>query len=146
MDYFPRNFVDGLAERLTGPGKARLLVQPLVAIALGVRDGMADAKQGLPPYFDRVLFTSKHKLYEIKTALRHIAAALTVGFVMDLVFQWLVFRVLNFLPALLVGSIFVALPYVIARGLTDRFARRWYYDPKARRESERHTVVTRQVK
>ena len=141
MDYFPRSFAGGLAERLTGPGKARLLLQPLVAIALGVRDGIADAKQGLPPYFDRVLFTSKRKLYEIKMALRHIAAALTVGFVMDLIFQWLVFRALNLLPALLVGSIFIALPYVIARGLSDRIARRWYYDRRAKRESERHTAV-----
>jgi hypothetical protein len=72
MDYFPRSFAEGLAERLTGPGKGRFVAQSLVAIALGVRDGIADAKQGPPPYFDRVLFTSKRKLYEVKTALKHI--------------------------------------------------------------------------
>lgn len=141
MDYFPRSFTEGLAERLTGPGKGRFIAQPLVAIALGVRDGIADAKQGLPPYFDRVLFTSKRKLYEVKTALKHIAAALTVGIVLDLIFQWIIFQALFLLPALLVGSVLVALPYVLARGLSDRLARRWYYDRRAKRESERHTAV-----
>ena len=141
MDYFPRNFVDGLAERLTGPGKSRFLMSPLVAIALGVRDGIADAKQGLPPYFERVLFTSKCKMYEVKTALKHIGGALTFGIVLDLIFQWLVFQALFLLPALLVGSILVALPYVIARGLSDRIARRWYYDRSAKVESARHTAA-----
>ena len=137
MDYFfPRSFFGGLEERITGPAKARLIVQPLVAIALGVRDGIADAKQGLPPYFERVLF-SKHKLDEIKSALKHIAAALTFGIVLDLIFQWVAFQALFLIPALLVGSLFVALPYVLARGLTNRIARRWYYDRRAKRESDR---------
>ena len=141
MDYFPRDFVGGLTERLTGPGKGRFVVQPLVAIAFGVRDGMADAKQGLPPYFDRVLFSSKRKMYEIKTALKHIAAALTFGIILDLIFQWAVFQALFLLPALLVGTILVTIPYLLARGLTDRIARRWYYDRRTKREPERHTAV-----
>lgn len=141
MDYFPHSFTEGLTERLTGPGKGRFIVQPLVAIAFGVRDGIADAKQGLPPYFDRVLFTSKRKMYEVRTALKHIAAALTFGIVLDLIFQWVVFQALFLLPALLVGSILVTLPYLLARGLSDRIARRWYYNRRAKRESERHTAV-----
>ena len=34
--------LDDMPERLTGPGRFRLLLQPLVATFLGTRSGMAD--------------------------------------------------------------------------------------------------------
>jgi hypothetical protein len=41
-----RSFVGGLLARLTGPMHFRLIVQPLVGIGLGIRDGLRDAKAG----------------------------------------------------------------------------------------------------
>jgi hypothetical protein len=52
----PLGFVEGLARRLTGPASFRFILQPLIAAIAGVRDGVSDAKLGLPPYGFVVLF------------------------------------------------------------------------------------------
>ncbi len=134
MDIYSRGFGEGLTARMTGPGKGRFVVQPLVAIALGIRDGIADAKQGKPPYIIRVLFKSERKLYVLKTGLRHIATPLAVGIVLDMILQWVIFQAVFLLPAIMAGTILVALPYSIARALSNRVARRWL-DRKAKHES-----------
>jgi hypothetical protein len=130
MDTFPDSFGEGLEARMTGPGKGRFVVQPLIAIVLGIRDGIADAKQGKPPYFIRFLFKSDRKLFVFKTGLKSIAAPLSVGIVLDMILQWMIFEAVSLLPAIIAGTILVAFPYAVARGLSNRVARRWY-DRKA---------------
>ena len=110
---------------MTGPGKGRFVLQPLVAAALGIRDGIADARQGKPPYFVRVLFKSERKLYVVKTSLKSIATPLTVGIVLDMILQWIIFHAVFLVPAIIAGTILVTLPYALARGLSNRVARRW---------------------
>jgi hypothetical protein len=138
MDLFPRSFGDGLEARMTGPGKGRFVLQPLVAIALGARDGIADAKQGKSPYYIRILFTSEPKHIVLKESLKRIAAPLAIGIVLDMILQWVIFQAIFLLPALIAGAILVALPYSIARGLSNRVARRWYAR-RAEREAASHT-------
>jgi hypothetical protein len=137
MDFFPRSFAEGLEGRLSGPGKGRFVVQPLVSIALGIRDGIGDAKQGKPPYFIQVLFESEHKIDALKTGLKSIATPLAVGIVLDMILQWVIFQGFLLLSAILAGTILVALPYSIARGLSNRIARRWYDRTSARRVAAR---------
>jgi hypothetical protein len=140
MDLYSRSFGEGLEARMTGPGKGRFVLQPLVAIALGIRDGIADAKQDKPPYFIRVLFKSERKFHVLKSSLKSIATPLTVGIVLDMVLQWVIFQGVFLLPALIAGAILVALPYSIARGLSNRVARRWYAR-KTESEIASHTVA-----
>lgn len=135
-----RSFGEGLEARMAGPGKGRFILQPLIAIALGVRDGIADAKQGKPPYFIRVLFKSERKLYVLKTGIRSIATPLTVGIVLDMILQWLIFQAVSLLPAIIAGTILVAFPYALARGLSNRVARRWL-DRNAEREATHRTAA-----
>ena len=47
---FSHAFLDDLPKRLTGPGRFRFILQPLVATLLGIRSGVADARAGRPPY------------------------------------------------------------------------------------------------
>ena len=138
MELYPRSFDAGLMARLTGPGKARFIVQPLVAIAIGIRDGIADAKQDKSPYLIRILFKGEHKLDVLKTSLRRIAVPLTIGIVLDMILQWVMFQTVFLLPAIMAGTILIALPYSIARGLSNRIARRWY-NRKAARQGTGHT-------
>ncbi len=126
MDLFSRSFGEGLEARMTGPGKGRFVMQPLVAMALGIRDGIADAKQGKPPYYVRILFTSEPKHIVLKASLKRIATPLTVGIVLDMMLQWVIFQAVSLLGAVIAGTILVALPYSIARGWSNRIARRWY--------------------
>jgi hypothetical protein len=135
-----RSFGEGLEARMTGPGKGRFILQPLIAIALGVRDGIADAKQGKPPYFIRVLFKSERKLHVLKTGIKSIATPLTVGIVLDMILQWVIFQGVYLLPAIIAGTILVAFPYALARGLSNRVARRWL-DRNAEREAAHSTAA-----
>ncbi len=126
MDLFPRSVGEALEGRLTGPGKGRFIVQPMIAIALGIRDGIADAKHHEPPFFIRVAFTGEDRLGVLKSSLKQIALPLTVGVVLDAILQWVIFQTVFLLPALMAGTLLVAIPYSIARGLSNRIARRCY--------------------
>ena len=140
MDLFPRSFGEGFEARITGPGKGRFVLQPLVAIALGTLDGIADAKQGKPPYYIRILFTSEPTLDLLKTSLKRIGTPLALGIVLDMILQWVIFQSVLLLPAILAGAILVALPYSLARGLSNRVTRRWY-DRRAKSEAATHTAA-----
>jgi hypothetical protein len=133
MDFFPRTFDEGLMARMTGPGKARFVVQPLIGIALGIRDGIEDAKQGRPPYFIQIVFESGHRGRTLKTSLRQISIPLAVGILLDIVFQWVIFHSIVLLGALIAGAILIAIPYAIARGLSNRIATWWHRHSAARR-------------
>jgi hypothetical protein len=45
----PLSFSQGLARRLSGPFPARFVLQPLVAITLGIRDGVTTQNWGGRP-------------------------------------------------------------------------------------------------
>jgi hypothetical protein len=133
-----RTFWEGLELRLIGPGKGRFILQPLVAIALGIRDGIADAKHGNPPYLLRILFESGNRRTLLKQSLKSIATPLTIGIVLDMILQWVLFQAVRLYPAILAGAILVAFPYSLARGLSNRIARR-LYDRKAARNGAADT-------
>jgi len=120
----PLDFTQRLADRLTGPFSARFILQPLVAIILGIRDGVPDAKLGKPPFVVALLFARKGAIPRaelLKTFLRRILLPLAVGVVLDMIAQWLLFDRVRLWSAVLVGATLVGLPYAAARGLTNRF-------------------------
>ncbi len=47
---FTQEFVDDIPRRLAGPGRMRFLVQPTVALVLGVLAGRRDSRAGRPPF------------------------------------------------------------------------------------------------
>jgi hypothetical protein len=125
----PLSFSQGLARRLAGPFPARFVLQPLVAIILGIRDGITDAKLGRPPYFMSLLFARDGAIPRIellKTSLRNILTPLVIGIVIDMIVQWYLFHRVLLWGAILVGALLVALPYSIARALTNRFVTNRY--------------------
>jgi hypothetical protein len=124
MELFPRSIDAGLHGRLDGPGKLRFILQPLLSTSLGIRDGIADAKAGRPPYFVGLLFKHKTTPEDRKKAFRQLAGPLTFGTVLDLIFQWIIFHQHLLIPAILVGTVLAALPYSIARAISNRIARR----------------------
>jgi hypothetical protein len=133
---------------MTGPGKWRFAIQPLFSIALGVRDGVTDAKLGKPPYLTCVLLESEGKGDALKSGLKSIAMPLTFGIVLDMILQWVMFQTLFLLPAVMAGTILVALPYAIARALSNRIARPWYYGTAEHTAAGKHNYrrITSKVK
>ncbi len=67
---FSWEFLADLPARLTGPGRFRFVLQPAMAILLGVRGGLSDARAGRPPYLFGVLFDPLHRREYVRTGLR----------------------------------------------------------------------------
>jgi hypothetical protein len=116
----PLSFAEGLARRLAGPANFRFILQPLIAAIAGIRDGVSDAKLGLRPYGFAVLFDSNSRGELLGAALKRTAIPLLVGVVIDMVVQWMLFQRVFFSAAILAGVLLVGLPYIVARGVTNR--------------------------
>ena len=53
---FTERFFNDILTRLSGPGRLRFIVQPTVAIMLGVRSGVGDTRTGAPPFLWALAF------------------------------------------------------------------------------------------
>jgi len=120
---FSWEFLRDLPPRFTGTGSFRFILQPTMAILLGLRGGLADARAGRPPYLMGLLFDPLHRREYVRTGLTTIRDIVAIGIVLDIVAQFLIFREVHPGAALLIGPAFIAGPYAIARGVTNRAAR-----------------------
>src|SRR3954467_2311955 len=105
-------FWEHLARDLSGKGQFRLVLQPAMAILLGIRLGLADAKQGKGPFGFR-LFTERHGRWELfKESLSDAIMPLGFALVMDSILQYLTLHHIRLLTAFIVGGLLVWLPFV----------------------------------
>ncbi len=116
-------FIEDFPKRLTGPGRFRFALQPLIAIVLGVRGGLADARAGLPPYLYGLVFHRATRGRLMKHGLTTIMNVLLMGILADSVCQWLILGISYPIPAVIVGPVLVVAPYSISRAITNRLAR-----------------------
>jgi hypothetical protein len=119
---FSREFLDDLPARFTGRGRLRFLLQPTVAIVLGARGGLADSRAGHPAYLFGLLLQGGRRAELVRSGWAAIRNLLAVGIVLDLLFQFLLYRSVHPGAALLVGPIFIAGPYALSRALSNRLA------------------------
>jgi hypothetical protein len=122
---FSRQFLEDLPKRLTGPGRFRFILQPLIAILLGIRGGRADAKAGRPPYVIGVLFDAQHRKELLRSGLESVRDLVAMGIILDAISQLLIFRQVHPGAALVVGPVLICTPYALARAVTTRLARRF---------------------
>ncbi len=120
---FSRAFLDDIPKRLTGPGRFRFILQPVIAIVLGVRNGLADARAGRPPYLYGVLFHRGLRRELVRTGFESVANLLLMGILLDAILQWIILGVSYPGPALVVGPTLIVGPYALARALSNRLAR-----------------------
>jgi hypothetical protein len=129
---FSQAFLEDIPKRLTGPGRFRFLMQPLMAIILGILSGLADARTGRPPYLYGILFHRDLRGDLVKTGFSTIANLLLMGILLDAVFQWIILRTVYPGPALIIGPILIIAPYTVARALSNRLSR------QARKQAAEH--------
>ncbi len=115
-------FLEHLVARLTGPMHFRLIMQPLVAIALGIRDGLKDARAGRPPFVMDLIVRPQGRKRQLKQALETLVKPLIMAIVLDAVAQYLMFQTIYPTAAVFVGIAIMGVPYSLARGLTNRIA------------------------
>jgi hypothetical protein len=119
---FSSQFLEELPRRFSGPGRFRFIMQPILAIILGVRGGLVDAKAGNPPYLYGLLFVPERRTDLLRSGALAICNLLAMGIVLDVVFQLVLYRAVHPGPALLIGPILICFPYVASRALTNRLA------------------------
>ena len=118
---FSRQFLEEIPRRFTGPGRFRFILQPMVAMVLGIRGGLADAKAGNPPYLFGLLFGGRRRelLRSGMTAIRNLVA---MAIIVDILFQLILFHSVHPGAAVVVGPILICFPYALSRALTRRLA------------------------
>ena len=118
------DFFADLLARLSGPGRVRFLLQPLMAIWLGVRSGRQDARAGRPPFFWALLFHGEHRKPMWREAIACTRDLIAFAILLDLLAQALIFHELRPGAALVVGAPLILVPYALSRALTNLVARR----------------------
>jgi len=116
-------FIDGLLARIEGPFSFRLILQPLVAVFFGIRDGIKDAREKKSPYFWALFTEPEHRRDMVGHAWRSIGKVFIIAIFLDLVFQYVFFRDFRPIGALLAGVILAIVPYILLRGPVNRVIR-----------------------
>ena len=116
---FSREFIQDIPARLTGPGKMRFIIQPLIAIILGIRSGREDARAGRPAFMAGLLIRRRLRGELFRHALATIANLLLMGILIDSIAQWLILGVSYPGAALIVGPVLIVTPYTLCRSLVN---------------------------
>src|SRR5262249_3617224 len=109
-----------LAGRTTGPLTLRLIIQPTMAALLGIRAGLKDAKEGRTPYLATIFKVQESRKDLIREGWTHVRKVAFMAFVIDAVYQMIVFHWIYVIQAVVVALVLAILPYIIVRGLTTR--------------------------
>jgi hypothetical protein len=116
----PGGSVFGWVQRALGTkGRLRFVIQPVVAIVLGVRDGRRDALADRAPYLWALVF-DKGRRARLEAAVRAIAVPFAVAVLMDSLVQFFLTRSVRLRWSIAVGVLLIFLPYCCARALGNR--------------------------
>lgn len=119
---FTRHFFQDLLARLSGPGRLRFIVQPALAVFLGIRDGVKDAHAGSPPFLSGLMFHKTHRLTLFKSALGSVRNLVAIAVILDVASQFIIFREIHPGAALLLGPLLISAPYSLSRATANRVA------------------------
>jgi hypothetical protein len=124
MDDLWTLIADQISDRVSGPMKFRIVLQPLMATFLAVRSGLRDAKSGARPYFWSLVTTPGHRVEMLKEGWKSIARLFFLAMLLDIVYQIFVQHSFHLRAALLVAIVLAILPYLLLRGIVTRIANR----------------------
>ena len=120
---FSRQFFEELPQRFTGPGRLRFILQPSIAILIGLRGGLADARAGRQPYIYGLLLGGGNRGELVRSGWAAVRDLVAMGIVLDAVAQLLIYRQVHPGAALVIGPVLIGMPYAVARALSNRAAR-----------------------
>jgi hypothetical protein len=125
MEEMFARLLEDLAGRVSGPMKFRLILQPTMAAVFAIRAGLKDAREGRPAYFWSIFTESALRGHLIREGWHAVAKVFTVAIIIEVIYQFIVFRWFYPGEALIVATILAILPYLLLRGPVNRIARRW---------------------
>ena len=117
-------FWEDLMARPSGPMAFRFLMQPIMAILIGFRDGRRDARELRPAFLWSILTNRKRRPGLLKDVVRSVAKILILALLLDGIYQVIVFKRIYPLETVVVAITVALLPYLLIRGSTGWFGRR----------------------
>lgn len=120
MEELWNRLMEQLLGRAEGPMHFRLLMQPVMAIALAIKDGIADGKAGRHPYFWSLFTYPEGRVQRLSQGWKSIGKVAVVAVILDIVYQFLVFHRMTPGQGLVISLILAILPYLFFRGLVTR--------------------------
>jgi len=124
MDDIWTRILENMADRVSGPMKFRLLLQPIMASIFAIRSGLHDARTGKPPYLWTLLTDPAHRADMIRDGWKSVGKVFLLALVLDVVYQIIVSRFVYPGEAIIVAFLLAIVPYLILRGLVTRLARK----------------------
>ena len=124
MDDTWMRILENLNDRVSGPLKFRLVLQPLVAVVFAIIAGLKDARTGKPPYFWSLITGPGDRAAMIKDGWKSIGKLFVVAMVLDIVYQIIVQRFVYPGEVVIVAFLLAIVPYLVLRGLVTRLARK----------------------
>ena len=109
--------------RFDGPLHFRLFMQPLMAIFFAVRDGSRDAREGRGAYFWSLITDPAQRRYLLESGWKGISRVFFLAYVLDVVYQFMVWHGLKPLQALMSAIVLAVVPYALLRGTVNRLMR-----------------------
>jgi hypothetical protein len=124
MDDIWMRVMENMGDRVTGPMKFRLLLQPIMASIFAIAAGLKDAKAGNAPYFWTLLTDPAQRAAMVKDGWKSVGKVFLLALGLDIIYQIIVERFVYPGEALVVASVLAIVPYLILRGLVTRLASR----------------------
>jgi hypothetical protein len=125
MEEWITRLLSELVDRVAnGPMQFRFIVQPAMAMLLGMRDGVADSKAGAPPFLRGLVLHPDVRSAAFWKTLRRLRVPILFASVLDAIAQYLMFGHVRPLTALIVGTLLMGVPYSVARGIANRIRSR----------------------
>lgn len=117
---------ENLIGRVGGPLKFRLILQPAIAVSLGVRAGLKDAREGRPPYFWAIFISKVCCKDLLGSGWKDLGKVFIIAIIIDFIYQIIVLRWFYPGEALIVAVILAIFPYLLIRGPLNRIVRRMH--------------------
>lgn len=112
-------------ERPAGPLAFRFILQPVMAVAAAMYDGLKDAQTGRSRYLWTIAVRPDRRGDRLREGLISTARIILLGLVMDTIYQAIVFDYFHPAEAVVVALLLALVPYVLLRGPAALTARWW---------------------
>lgn len=116
---FTRGFFEDMVARLSGAGRFRFVLQPSVALLIGARDGLKDARKGLPPFLLALTSCGVCRYDLLRSAFTSVRDLISIAVILDVISQYIILGRVHPAAALLLGPVLIAIPYAVSRALAN---------------------------
>ncbi|MFO1158572.1 MAG: hypothetical protein U1E60_07020 [Reyranellaceae bacterium] len=122
-----------ILDRPGGPMTFRFVLQPAMAAAAALVDGVKDARTGRTSFLWAILTSRDKRAGRMHEALVSTARIILLGLLMDTIYQALVFETFHPGEAAIVALLLAFVPYVLLRGPFAHLAGWWLSSVPGRR-------------